>query len=86
MSTSGADRLTRVAAWRPSLTSGTSTWTIGKRFLPVRCRLRRDLRIARSPLEAIDRRFLVIDQLFSRERLGRWIDHRTPVGRPDLVS
>jgi hypothetical protein len=28
----------------------------------------------------------VIDQLFSRERLGRWIDHRTPVGRPDLVS
>jgi predicted NBD/HSP70 family sugar kinase len=50
----------------------------------------RDLRITRSPLGShpglTGGAFLVIDELFSRERLGRWIDQRTPVDRPDLVS
>jgi predicted NBD/HSP70 family sugar kinase len=50
----------------------------------------RDLRIARSALERnpglTGGAFMVIDELLSRERLGRWIDQRTPVGRSDLVS
>jgi hypothetical protein len=28
---------------------------------------------------------MVIDELLSRGRIGRWIRQRTPVGRPDLV-
>jgi hypothetical protein len=28
----------------------------------------------------------MINGLLSRERLGRWIEQHTPVGRPDLVS
>lgn len=28
---------------------------------------------------------MVIDELLSRDRIGRWIQQRTPVGRPDLV-
>jgi glucokinase-like ROK family protein len=61
--------------------------TVLARALPLATR---DLRIARSPLGShpglTGGAFLVIDELFSRERLGRWIDQRTPVGRPDLVS
>ena len=29
---------------------------------------------------------MVVDELFSRERLGRWIARRTPAGQPELVS
>lgn len=61
--------------------------TVLARALPLATR---DLHIARSPLGShpglTGGAFLVIDELFSRERLGRWIDQRTPVGRPDLVS
>ena len=61
--------------------------TVLARALPLATR---DLQIARSPLGShpglTGGAFLVIDELFSRERLGRWIDQRTPVGRPDLVS
>jgi glucokinase-like ROK family protein len=50
----------------------------------------RDLRIARSPLgdEAGQRgaAFIVLDELFSRDRLARWIDAGSPVGRPDLTD
>jgi hypothetical protein len=28
--------------------------------------------------------FVVLDELWSRERLGRWINNGTPVGRPQL--
>jgi glucokinase-like ROK family protein len=50
----------------------------------------RDLRIARSPLN--DRAglrgagFMVVDELFSRDRLGRWIHAGSPAGQPELVS
>ena len=50
----------------------------------------RDLRISQSPLgnEAGLRGagFMVVDQLFSRERLGRWILTGTPAGRPELAA
>jgi hypothetical protein len=29
---------------------------------------------------------MVIDELFSRSRLGMWIDGATPVGRPELAD
>lgn len=50
----------------------------------------RELRLERSPQAAESGlkggAFLVVDELFSRERLGRWIGHHTPAGRLDLVS
>ena len=62
--------------------------TVLARALPLATR---DLRIARWPLGShpglTGGAFLVIDELvLPGERLGRWIDQRTPVGRPDLVS
>ena len=30
--------------------------------------------------------FMVVDELFSRERLGRWIARQTPAGQPELAS
>lgn len=57
------------------------------RSLPLATRA---LRIERSPLATqpglTGGAFMVVDQLFSRERLGRWIGHHTPVGMPDLVN
>jgi glucokinase-like ROK family protein len=48
----------------------------------------RDLRIKTSPLGAqaglLGAAFLVADQLFERECLGRWIHSGSPAGRPDL--
>jgi glucokinase-like ROK family protein len=48
----------------------------------------RDLRIVRSSnIETIGLRgaaFVVLDELFSRARLGRWINDGTPARRPDL--
>ena len=48
----------------------------------------RDLRIVRSSnIETIGLRgaaFVVLDELFSRARVGRWINDGTPAGRPDL--
>ncbi len=50
----------------------------------------RDLRIARSPLNdhagLRGAGFMVIDELFSRERLGRWIGGGSPIGRPELTA
>jgi predicted NBD/HSP70 family sugar kinase len=60
--------------------------TVLARSLPLATR---DLRIARSPQESdpglTGGAFMVIDELLSRGRIGRWIRQRTPVGRPDLV-
>jgi predicted NBD/HSP70 family sugar kinase len=48
----------------------------------------RDLRIKTSPLGdgagLLGSAFLVADQLFSRDCLAEWIDHGSPVGRPEL--
>jgi glucokinase-like ROK family protein len=48
----------------------------------------RDLRIVRSSnLETIGllgAAHVILDELFSRERLGRWINEGTPAGRPEL--
>lgn len=58
---------------------------IFSRSLPLATR---SLRIERSPLG--DRAglkgaaFMVIDELLSRERLGRWIEHGSPAGHPSL--
>jgi predicted NBD/HSP70 family sugar kinase len=50
----------------------------------------RQLRLERSPRGThpalTGGAFMVVDELFSRERLGRWIRHQTPAGRPELVS
>jgi hypothetical protein len=50
----------------------------------------RELRITRSPLDEgaglVGAAFLVLDELFSRDALGRWIGQGSPVGRPDLVT
>jgi predicted NBD/HSP70 family sugar kinase len=50
----------------------------------------RHLRLERSPRGThpalTGGAFMVVDELFSRERLGRWIGHQTPAGRPELVS
>lgn len=58
-----------------------------RRSLPLATR---DLRIARSPLgdEAGLRgaAFVVVDELFERNRLARWLDRGTPAGRTDLTS
>jgi hypothetical protein len=61
--------------------------SVYRRSLPLATR---DLRIVRSPLGnragLIGGAFMVVDELFSRQRLGRWIHDGSPVGRPDLVS
>ncbi len=61
--------------------------SVYRRSLPLATR---DLRIIRSPLDdragLMGGAFMVVDELFSRERLGRWIGLGSPVGRPDLVS
>jgi predicted NBD/HSP70 family sugar kinase len=61
--------------------------TVAARSLPLATR---DLQIGRSPQESnpglTGGAFMVIDELLSRDRIGRWIQQRTPVGRPDLVS
>jgi glucokinase-like ROK family protein len=57
-----------------------------RRSLPLATR---DLRIARSQLGdragLMGAGFMVVDELFSRERLGRWILDGTPAGRPALA-
>ena len=61
--------------------------TVAARSLPLATR---DLQIGRSRQESnpglTGGAFMVIDELLSRDRIGRWIQQRTPVGRPDLVS
>lgn len=57
------------------------------RSLPLATRqLRIDRSLPQSNPGLTGGAFLVIDQLLSRERLRRWIEQRTPAGRPDLVS
>ena len=49
----------------------------------------RELRIERSPTPRpalTGGAFMVVDELFSRERLGRWIARQTPAGQPELAS
>ena len=58
-----------------------------RRSLPLATR---DLRIVRSSnIETIGLRgaaFVVLDELFSRARLGHWINEGTPAGRPELST
>ncbi|CAN5788178.1 hypothetical protein BH18ACT7_BH18ACT7_18380 [soil metagenome] len=58
-----------------------------RRSLPLATR---DLRIARAQLGdragLMGAGFMVVDELFSRERLGRWILSGTPAGRPALAA
>jgi glucokinase-like ROK family protein len=58
-----------------------------RRSLPLATR---NLRITRSPLSSraglVGASAMVVDELFSRRLLGRWIDGRSPVGRPELSS
>lgn len=58
-----------------------------ERSLPLATR---KLRLERSPQVTqpglTGGAFMVVDELLSRERLGRWIGHQTPVGQLDLVS
>ncbi len=50
----------------------------------------RDLRIKTSPLGdragLLGAAFLVADELFARDCLGRWISAGSPAGRPDLST
>jgi glucokinase-like ROK family protein len=56
-----------------------------RRSLPLATR---DLRVVRSSnIETIGLRgaaFVVLDELFSREHLGQWINEGSPAGRPEL--
>jgi predicted NBD/HSP70 family sugar kinase len=58
-----------------------------QRSLPLATR---SLRMARSPLAdragLVGASAMVADELFSRELLGRWIDRRSPMGRPELAE
>lgn len=58
-----------------------------RRSLPLATR---ELRIARSPLSnragLVGAAHMVTDELFSRARLGSWIDRRSPAGRPELAT
>jgi glucokinase-like ROK family protein len=58
-----------------------------RRSLPLATRA---LRIERSPLSdqvgLLGAAFMVVDELLSRERLGRWIDRGTPAGQPELTD
>ena len=60
--------------------------TVYRRSLPLSTR---DLRIAFSPLSdtagLVGAAFMVIDELLSREHLGRWIDNGSPAGRAKLI-
>jgi glucokinase-like ROK family protein len=61
--------------------------TVYRRSLPLATR---DLRLTRSPLDEeaglLGAGFMVIDELFSPQRLAAWIEGRTPAGRPELVG
>ncbi|AIJ24362.1 ROK family protein [Amycolatopsis methanolica] len=50
----------------------------------------RDLRIVRSSLGdqagVVGAAFMVLDELFTRDRLAKWIDAGTPAGLPDLTA
>jgi glucokinase-like ROK family protein len=56
-----------------------------RRSLPLATR---DLRVVRSSsietIGLLGAAFVVLDELFSRARLGRWISQGTPKGRPEL--
>jgi predicted NBD/HSP70 family sugar kinase len=58
-----------------------------RRSLPLATR---DLQVGLSPLsDRVGLRgaaFMVVDELFSRERLGRWITEGSPAGRPALAA
>ena len=60
---------------------------IYERSLPLATR---DLRIVRSSLGAeagvVGAAFMVLDELFSRDRLAHWIDAGSPAGLPDLTA
>jgi len=60
--------------------------TVYRRSLPLATR---DLRIQKSSLGrhagVLGTAFMVIDELFSRETLGRWLADGTPAGRPQLA-
>ena len=60
--------------------------TVLGRSLPLATR---DLRIVRSQQGSspglTGGAYLAIDELMSRERLGRWIGHKSPAGHPELV-
>jgi hypothetical protein len=60
--------------------------TVLGRSLPLATR---DLQIARSQQGSnpglTGGAYLAIDELMSRERLGRWIGHKSPAGHPELV-
>ncbi|MGD0245204.1 MAG: ROK family protein [Streptosporangiaceae bacterium] len=59
--------------------------TVYSRSLPLATR---DLRIVRSSnietIGLLGAAHVVLDELFSRDRLGRWINEGTPAGRPEL--
>ncbi|MGH3952188.1 MAG: ROK family protein, partial [Pseudonocardiaceae bacterium] len=61
--------------------------SVYRRSLPLATR---ELRIDRSPLGdragLMGAGFMVIDELFSRQRLGHWIDDGSPAGRPELAG
>ncbi|MGW3984556.1 ROK family protein [Streptomyces mirabilis] len=61
--------------------------TIYRRSLPLATR---ELRIVRSPLSGqaglTGAAFMVIDELFSRERLVRWLHDGSPTGKPELAG
>lgn len=58
-----------------------------RRSLPLATR---DLKIEGSPINdqagLLGAAFMVVDELLSRQRLGRWIDHGTPAGKPELTD
>lgn len=60
--------------------------TVYRRSLPLATR---ELRIARTSLGdkagLYGAAFVVLDELFSRERLGRWLEHGSPAGFPELA-
>jgi len=61
--------------------------TVYRRSAPLATR---ELRITRSPLDReaglLGGAFMVIDELFSRERLGLWLADGSPVGHPDIAE
>ena len=61
--------------------------TVYRRSLPLATR---DLRIMMSTPAAeaglLGAAAMVIDELFSRERLGLWLEHGSPVGRPEIAA
>lgn len=61
--------------------------SVYRRSLPLATR---ELRITRSTLSdragLVGATFMVIDELFTPERLAHWVDSGAPAGRPDLVD